>query len=142
MAGGPITGMVNRGTEFGSQFAEHTPVAVMEFWRSPSGSLFACEDYRVVVYEGPEWGSVLPYQQLGEDVRLSCLWGTSDDNLFVGTTGGRIYHYNGTTWNQETTPGNVNLVGIAGHGSDVYAVGSSGAAWRRSGTGWTQLVGV
>jgi hypothetical protein len=126
----------------GTQFMSETPLLVKEFWRSPTGKLFACETYRVQRYEDPEWTALFPFDQVPADTGFTCIWGRSDSDIFIGSDRGRIWRYNGLTWAEETTPEDVPLVSIVGNATDVYAVGEDGTAWRRSGTNWQQLAGI
>ncbi|NUN94747.1 MAG: hypothetical protein HUU16_01120 [Candidatus Omnitrophica bacterium] len=119
-----------------------TPFSVKEFWRSPTGVLYACETVRVQRYDGPEWSTIFPFEQVPVGVGFTCIWGRSDTEIFIASDQGRIWRYNGNTWSEETTPGAVALAGISGFGPDVYAVGVDGSAWRRSGTNWQQMTGV
>lgn len=71
---------------------------------------------------------------------LTVLWGTSDDDVYAGTYGGHIYHWDGRAWTQRYEgpgKGERTIRAFAGSPGDVYAVGAmqtllhfDGAAWR------------
>jgi hypothetical protein len=131
--------------DLGSGNFASTPSNVLDFWRSPGGTLYACAVLQVHRYDGPEWTVVLPFDQLPEQTALTTIWGRSDSDIFVGSATGKIWHYNGSSWTEETTPGTTSVPGLVrlrGTATEVYAVGSDGLAWRRNGTTWEQLSGV
>jgi len=54
----------------------------------------------VIHYDGVEWQEVtkLPTEQ------LTAIWGTSSNDLWVGGFHGGLFHYDGTTWTQDSIP--------------------------------------
>lgn len=109
-------------------------------WKSPSGNIHATRHGEILLFDGTSWESSLPYSdQLPQFV---CVWGRSDSEVYAGSDNGRIFRYNGSSWQEETTPAAVSLIGIAGLGSDTYAVGVDGTAWRRNGSTWAQLADI
>ncbi|SAK77884.1 hypothetical protein AWB76_05172 [Caballeronia temeraria] len=106
-------------------------------WPPPAGAV----SYRT---EGgsPAWSAtdlpVLRSTRLPPN--LTVLWGNSDDDVFAGTYGGHIYHWDGRAWvQQHEGPGNGErtIRAFAGSPGDVYAVGAmqtllhfDGATWR------------
>ena len=71
---------------------------------------------------------------------MTSVWGTADDDVYVGTFEGGVYHWNGRAWEQVFTDVNSAINHI--HGSardDVYAVGERGLILHYDGTAWRRL---
>lgn len=113
----------------------------LAFSRTPSGTLYAASQFQIWKWTG-SWELVYqtPFDQF--DTVFSGLWAASDTSLFAIAENGRILHFNGTTWAFDSVPGSSRLTGIAGNGTDTYAVGLNGAAWRRVGSAWQPVQGV
>jgi hypothetical protein len=132
-------------------------------WASPSGALWVGSadghiattaavqwpaaqrgaDYGAT--RGPAWSATsLPLlASNGLPPNITALWGLGDDNVFAGTYGGHIYHWNGRNWQQthQDNPAlrrSVRAFGGTGP-HDVYAVGSQGMLLHFNGKGWRQL---
>jgi hypothetical protein len=68
------------------------------------------------------------------------VWALSRVNAFVTTGTGRIYHYDGSTWNPMTTGTTSRLNDIWGSSdSDVFAVGEAGTVLHYDGSSWTLM---
>jgi photosystem II stability/assembly factor-like uncharacterized protein len=71
---------------------------------------------------------------------MTCVWGTADDDVYVGTFEGGVYHWNGRAWDQVFTDVSSAINHI--HGSapdDIYAVGEEGVVLHFDGTAWRRL---
>jgi hypothetical protein len=132
-------------------------------WASPSGALWVGSanghvgttaaarwpsaqrgaDYLTI--SGPKWSatSLPPLAHNGLPPNITALWGTSDSDVFAGTYGGHIYHWNGQAW-QQTHQGDpsvrrsVRALGGTGP-NDVYAVGPQSMLLHFDGQAWRQL---
>lgn len=125
-------------------YQEYMPMVVNVFWKSPTGKIYAATDaMEVKTWEnGSGWTSLPSPYKADEYGRLTVLWGRSDSDIFAGSQEGKIFHFNGVSWTSETVPTQVQITAISGTASDVYAVGTKGAAWRRSGTSWQPVASV
>ena len=132
-------------------------------WASPSGALWVASadgnvgttaavswpaaaagvDY--LTLSGPAWSvTTLPRQRSnGLPPNVTGLWGTSDDNVFVGTYDGDIYRWDGKAWAQEhdgSAAGNRGVSAFGGTGpDDVFALGIAGTLLHFDGRAWTPL---
>jgi hypothetical protein len=137
--------------------------ALRVMWASPSGALWVGSanghvattaavqwpaaqrgaDYGAT--SGPAWSATsLPLLAgSGLPPNITALWGTSDNNVFAGTHGGHIYHWDGQAWRQahRDNPALRRTVrAFGGTGPhDVYAVGSQGMLLHFDGQAWQQL---
>jgi hypothetical protein len=132
-------------------------------WASPSGALWvASADGNVATTARVNWpapGTGVDYQTLsgapwtvtslapqrsnGLPPNVTGLWGTSDDNVFVGTYDGDIYRWDGKAWAQEhdgAAAGNRGVSTFGGTGpNDVFALGIAGTLLHFDGRAWTPL---
>lgn len=82
----------------------------------------------VIHYDGSTWSTVTgPTLGMGET--MTCIWGTSSSNIYVGTalgsTGG-LFRWNGTTWSSITVPSGMTPINIIGFSdTDIYVLGQS-----------------
>jgi len=90
--GGNIEGHHNMHNIFG--FSENDVWAVGDFSHS------FIEEGLVIHYDGMEWQEVT---KLPTD-RLTAIWGTSSTDLWVGGMYGGLFHFDGTTWAQDSIP--------------------------------------
>jgi len=96
----------------------------------------------ILHYDGSNWTRMTS----GTTAMLSAIWGTSSTNLFAvgfehGTFTGKILRYNGTSWSTMATLPNIELNGIGGSGSYIYACGKDhtfnrGVIYRKEGWNW------
>lgn len=129
-------------------------------WCSPSGHLWTSSTTGLVwttapvpwpttatepglEYEVPEGGLVWRHTSLPRQAHNDLppnsqeIWGTSDDDLYITSHGGVIYHWNGSAWSQYFS-GVGEPIGIRGRApDDIYAAGYTstilhfdGARWR------------
>ena len=79
------------------------------------------EDF-IVHYNGTEWELM---KNIDAPV-CSSVWGTSSDNLFVGCDSGIILHYDGNTWEKQSTNSPAQIVAICGLDENtIYAAGAA-----------------
>jgi len=97
----------------------------------------------ILHYDGSNWTRMTS----GTTAMLSAIWGTSSTNIFaVGfehdtTFTGKILRYNGTSWSTMATLPNIELNGVGGSGSYIYACGKDhtfnrGVIYRKEGWNW------
>ena len=132
------------------------------FWISPEGSMWvASADGNVgtnaaVRWPAPQRGDLtytssdssskwvvttLPaIKSTGLRPDITTLWGTSDSDIHVGTTGGHLYRWDGTAWTQTFEgpgKGGGTIRAIDGHGPEnVFAVGLANTALHFDGARW------
>lgn len=75
--------------------------------------------------------------EIPSSTSFSCLWGRSADEIYLGTSEGQVFRWNGSDAAAETTPGAVDPVrSICGDAQGkVYAVGENSLAMCRLPTG-------
>ena len=67
----------------------------------------------------------------------TAIWGTSNSDVFVGSFGGVIFHWDGTAWRQYFSGIGDSIGMIRGRGpEDVYAVGYGSTILNFDGTNW------
>ena len=116
------------------------PYGVSGLWASSGGALFACGLWDIMKWTTQEgWASIMPYDQRPTNSVFKMIWGRSEQDIFVTTDTGDIYHYNGNQWTKDSVPSAATLSAIKGNSTDVYAVGANGVAWRRQGTTWSVI---
>ena len=72
-----------------------------------------------------------------------CVWGTSAENVFILGALGRVYHYDGNTWEKMYIGQSVDLGIISGTSdNNVFAAGSSGRLFHYNGEEWNQIFGL
>lgn len=93
-------------------------------------------------FDGTSWSNVSLPGDLGSRVILYKVWGDSARNVWACGSNGTTLHFDGTTWAEVAIPESARgpLFTVAGHGSDLYAVGgnASGIILENHGNGWTQ----
>jgi hypothetical protein len=70
---------------------------------------------------------------------LNAVWGRSDNDFFVVGAAGTILRYDGAKWAAQVSPTTVDLHGVWGGSSRVYAVGDEGTILAYDGAKWTLL---
>lgn len=138
--------------------------ALRVLWASPTGHLWvASADGRVastaptgwsaaagdLEYEplngGPTWTvSTLPLDRIEHlPPNVTAMWGTSDEDVHVGTHGGHLYHWDGKGWTQIRDgdgSSDQTIRTIRGHSADdVYAVGARDTLLHFDGRQWRNL---
>jgi hypothetical protein len=110
---------------------------------APANALWANENLIVAV--GPD-GNVMRMEEgswaidnVGQLARLTAVWGTSGDDLWVGGFNGALFHFDGTEWAAKGQLGGVScttqppIEHIWGVGSDVWVSTASQLARIRDG---------
>ena len=126
------------GTAAGEVFT-NGPVA----WPSPRGPV----EYAGVVGAGGQlepgdWSvtSLPDLPEAGRAPQIIEIWGTSDDDVHVGTGGGAMYHWDGASWRTLLRDSDADVIRMHGTGpTDVWAVGSQGLILHFDGKSWTRL---
>src|SRR5689334_4746419 len=81
------------------------------------------------------WTTVAP---AGELVTLNKVWAGSPTEVFAVGVGGRIRHYDGSSWATQSSGTTANLMGVWGASpTEVFAVGLGGTIRHFDGTAWT-----
>lgn len=123
-----------------------TGESFVEVWGSSGTEIFASGSAGTLLrYDGSRWTTVpTPVSGVGS---ISAIWGTSPQDIFIGTgevrgsvPTGTIYHYDGAEWEAQYTkqPGGIHdLWGTSGQ--DVFAVGSGGLVLHYDGSAWTPM---
>ena len=71
---------------------------------------------------------------------LRAVWGTASDSVWVAGYDGEIHHFNGKTWQLETTLPNAQLLNLWGSApNDIWASGLAGAIFHSDGKTWTKV---
>lgn len=118
-----------------------TPFNLVALGQAGTGPLWACSPTLVSRWQDNTWETVLavPDDAAGR-TNFSALACRQPSEVFVGTQEGVIFRFHDGRWSQETLPAPARAMGIAG--SDIYAVGAGGVAWRRAASGWQTLAGL
>lgn len=128
-------------------------------WSSPSGSVWCASTLGrvwttadvpwtnaasdIIDFEVPDGDHVWRYLALPRQERDAAvpncqeIWGTSDDNVFVGSFGGVVYRWDGTIWSQYDA-GLGGAIGRFGgiRADDVYACGYRSSILHFDGRRW------
>jgi hypothetical protein len=108
-------------------------------WVAPTGEIFSGGFFgRLNVYRNGAWQQSL---KLATE-RIESIWGTSAGNVYAvsrSQSGGRIYHWNGTTWNAEID-GAISFRFVTGiDASHVYVAADDGNIRAWDGTAWSVM---
>jgi hypothetical protein len=90
-------------------------------------------------YDGSTWA----YQSAGipSSAHVTGIWGTSASEIYLSTTDGKIYVWDGTTSSEETLPASIWLTDIWGSdANNIWAVGNSGTILHYNGISWIQEI--
>ena len=113
----------------------------------PGAPYFVAGDYgRVFRYQSGAWSQIAPTATL-TTYSLNGIWGSSENNIYAMGGNGSIFHYDGSTWNNESIGGNISFNRIWGLAADdIYAVGIdtsvNPALWQVyhfDGSSWSQV---
>jgi hypothetical protein len=110
-------------------------------WGSSANDIYAVGGRVVLHFDGHYWREIaLPDTHLDH---YDCVWGTSAENVYILGGLGRIYHYNGSTWQEMNIGQSVNLTTIWGtSNNDVFAAGYNGTIFHYDGEEWSQMFGL
>ena len=94
--------------------------------------------------EANEWGvrdlgsSAANLDDAGVRANLLAIWGASESAIFAVGTEGRVIFFDGTRWQRQATPVNVDLTAVWGVSpTDVWAVGLAGVVIHFNGQQWS-----
>jgi hypothetical protein len=96
----------------------------------------------VAEWDGKEWKNISP-DAIGE--QFLSLWAISENDLWVGSVSGNVYHYNGITWSKINTGNNYSYFDIWGFSdkelyiSGVADSGYEGGILKYNGESWDKL---
>lgn len=132
-------------------------------WAAPSGTLWVASaggsvgttsrvnwpaprsgaDY-LTLGDSPRWSVTdLPrVRATGLPPNVTALWGTGDSDVYAGTYGGHIYHWDGETWAQDFEgpgQGTATIRAFGGGRNDVYVVGEDATLLHSDGNTWRPL---
>ncbi len=115
---------------------------ILDLWGSSGSDVYGVGPGWIVHFDGSTWE-----EELAVDDDLNAIWGSSAEHIFaVGgshNSGTLIQYYNGSGWEEMTSPVDHALFDIWGRsGSDVYAVGGYqdiGTVIHYDGTGWSEF---
>jgi len=94
------------------------------------------DDGTVVYWEGTEW-DIEPASGITED--LNCVAFLANDNGWAGGTGGALYHFDGTVWNDAGTSFSDDIYGMFFvDENNGWIVGKGGFIAYWNGTEWTE----
>jgi hypothetical protein len=107
-------------------------------WGSSANDIYAVGGHVVLHFDGDSWRTIdLP--DTDRD-RYSGVWGSSTEDVFILGGLGRVYHYDGSTWEKMDVGEPVNLNGIWGASSeDVFAAGYDGRLFHFDGEEWSKM---
>jgi len=105
--------------------------AKMDLWGPNANSIYMPGEEKIYHSTdlGATWTSIpipRPSWFSSGYVDYSSIWGTSDNDFYVGGEDGAIVHYNGSTWEDVSPPFNTYndwIRDLWGYGNTVYAVG-------------------
>jgi hypothetical protein len=76
--------------------------------------------YGIFKYNNSAWSNIFQ-----SEYPFSSMWGTSNNNIFAVSTGGRAFHYNGTDWKQieQLNLLQINYYAVWTDGTEAFVVG-------------------
>lgn len=121
------------------------------FWLSPSGAVWVVDDHGDVFTTADVRFSTPPFEKLeyrGNGFnwkvtnifwgQLNGIWGTSDDDVWITSFNGEVFHWNGSQWREEFLFEAPNSIS-GSSADDVYVVGYSGSIFHWDGASWTKV---
>jgi hypothetical protein len=124
--------------------ASFTPVPtppiglVADFWGFAPDDLYAVSGASLLRWDGSSWSAV-DFAGAIAPTDLQAIWGTSDDDLWLGDSlNGQVFHWNGTAWTSSITQ-TVEVTDLWGASqSAIYASGIFGLS-RFGGSTWSDI---
>jgi hypothetical protein len=113
----------------------------------PGAPYFIVGDFgRVYRYSAGSWSQIAPTATLTGPT-LNGIWGSSESNIYAMGSNGTIFHFDGSTWNNESLGGSTTFNGIWGLAADdIYAVGVDSSTtpvrwlvYHFNGSSWSQV---
>jgi hypothetical protein len=111
---------------------------VADFWGFAPNDLYAVSGASLLHWDGASWSAV-DFGGAIDPTDLQAIWGTSDNDLWLGDTlNGQVFRWNGTTWSSSITQV-VQVTDLWGSSdSDVFAAGIFGMShW--NGGAWSDI---
>lgn len=112
--------------------------AVADLWGFAPDDLYAVSGVTLLRWDGGAWSAV-DFRGAIAPTDLQSIWGTSDDDLWLGDTlNSQVFHWNGTAWSTTLaeTSDVEDLWGVPGAaGGLVFACGTFGLS-RFTGSAW------
>ncbi len=91
--------------------------------------------YSIAHFDGTSWHGI----DIGATTAFA-IWGSGPSDVFAVCGQGKIFHFNGTTWNEQASGTSNPLYGVWGSSpSNVYAVGGNGTLLHYDGTTWNAM---
>lgn len=112
----------------------------LNLWIAGDGTIFSvgyagpfdAKAGRIWIRQAGTWSTLSAGAELPAGVgKLSGVWGTSSDDVFVAGDGGALLHFDGISWQRESIDTTEPLLDVTGMGSEVIVVGA-GAIWQRN----------
>jgi hypothetical protein len=106
-------------------------------WGSSPDNVFAVSDShsgtgKIIRWQGSAWT-----ESLSASVPFKAIWGSGPDFIVAVAAGGRIYHFDGNVWTEQSSGTAEDLRGVWGSSpTNVYAVGFDGTVLRWDGFAW------
>ena len=98
-----------------------------------TNAIFAKGNYEILYYNGSSW-SIYTAANTVQD-----LWGISSNDVYAVCSGGKIYHFDGSSWSEMNSSTTQNLMAIWGKSAaDIYAVGN-GVIIHYDGFNWSEM---
>jgi hypothetical protein len=112
--------------------------AVGDFWGFAPDDLYAVGGMSLLRWNGTAWSTVDFGGAIAATTLIS-VWGTSDDDLWLGDGAmGQVFHWDGTVWSTtvaQTFEGTLDLWGVPETGVPIFATSSFGMS-RWDGSAW------
>lgn len=123
---------------FGSRLAD--------IWQANPNSIWAVgseQDKRGVLLHADRTFNFSPLDVPPAQHALNAIWGTSDQNFWLGTTDGRLFHHEGQSFAQASCAPlmkDIKINVLLGHrDDDIWAIGSKGFLANYDGRCWNRL---
>jgi hypothetical protein len=116
----------------------------LAIWGTAANDVWIAGSSSLMHYDGSSWRAVSPPGfRSGETLYAGWSGGPNDvwiTTVYDPTATSGVWHWNGTRWSYDPIGGDqVRLFGIAGAGTQVFAVGDWGTVMRRSDGAWKQM---
>ncbi|HEY4393025.1 MAG TPA: hypothetical protein VGP64_03135 [Polyangia bacterium] len=126
-----------------TEIATPTAGLVADFWGFAPDDLYAVSGVTLLRWDGAAW-SALDFGGAIAPTDLQSVWGTSDDDLWIGDSlNSRVFHFDGTSWSTTIaeTIDVEDLWGVSGGpGGPLFACGIFGIS-RFAGGAWSAASG-
>lgn len=107
------------------------------------------DSYASLHFDGASWSAFTLPCSAPYDCHApsTAVWGSSADDVFIGSANGKIHHFDGAAWSFQTRLSYQEISGIWGSGpADVFAAGVGdyplNHIWHYDGTEWTVMTKI